>query len=229
MKTYLAVYEFRKSNGKLNDLSVQLLNNISALCFVLKDFHKSNEFLELALARLENDDDSVLDHSMMTTLLYNKGRICEIFSDWNAAEDCYLRVLAAHPAYIDAYLRLGHVSSSKGDLEEADCWFAEAATLDPDNPEPLIFQADLLFKKEKYDAARDKYQLILKNHSDETYILLKFADACFTSFQNGTSNTEEKKSLVEKAFSHFQQVLRFDSTNPYAVNGMGVVLASTGK
>jgi RNA polymerase-associated protein CTR9 len=229
LETYLAVYDFLKSNGKSDDLSVQLLNNISALCFVLGDFHRSNEFLTLALAKLENDEELALDHSMMTTLLYNKGRLCEVFSDWNSAEDSYLRVLAAHPAYVDAYLRLGHVASSKGDSEEADFWFAEAAALDPENPEPSILQGDLLFRQGKFDAARDKYHLILKNHPDETYVLLKFAESCVESFRSGVSDAAQKKGLVEKAFSHFQRVLRVDSTNPYAVNGMGVVLALTGE
>lgn len=97
------------------------------------------------------------------TLLYNIGRLLESENNFERAIIFYNRILAQHPAYIDAILRLAVIQIEKGDFIEADTFLDKAFVIDPKNIEGFLLLGVVSLKKKDYKAAKKAFEKVLQD------------------------------------------------------------------
>lgn len=83
----------------------------------------------------------------------------------------------------------------------------------------------------KLEEAHDSYEQALRSAPDarnDIFTMLKFGNVCLELF-HGENSPTAKNEWAQTAYTTFRKVLEIDPTTPYAVNGMGVILANNGK
>ncbi|GAU93275.1 hypothetical protein RvY_05241-2 [Ramazzottius varieornatus] len=207
---------------------VELLNNISTLYFVLRDFHNSRKFSDLAFGAMIQANGEC--RASEATLLYNSARIYEALGELEAAGDEYAIVLQEHPHYIDACVRLAQLEFRAGNSVRARAFLDSALGMNPSNSSLLVLKGDFLMAEKKLEEAHDNYEQALRSGPDarnDIFTMLKFGNACLELF-HGENSPTVKNEWAQTAYTTFRKVLEIDPTTPYAVNGMGVILANNG-
>ncbi|OQV18381.1 RNA polymerase-associated protein CTR9-like protein [Hypsibius exemplaris] len=235
LNTYLRVIQiFSDQNEDRNETPPEILNNISCLYFKLGQIERSREFLDLARSRATASlpMNPVHYKAILTTMMYNHGRILEELRDTEEAENCYRNIAEGdQPKYLDCYLRYGCIARDKGNILKASDWFKEAAHANADHPDSHLLLGNLHMAKGEYGPAQKKYEKVLDNPTTktDTYALLSLGNIWLETLYQNIPDVEKKKRHAERAFMLYKQVLKLDPTNVYAVNGMGAVLAKTGQ
>lgn len=72
---------------------------------------------------------------------------------WQAARDCYTRLLRSHPNQVQAQSRLGQIAMAEGDFEQADESFRKFVYIAPDQADPHDALGQLLAVRGRYEEA----------------------------------------------------------------------------
>lgn len=215
-----------------DEIPPEILNNVAALHYRLGNLEMAKEKLEKALERAkeESQHDSHYYDSISVTMSYNLARLNEEMCIYDKADKIYKDILKEHPNYIDCYLRLGCMARDKGLIFVASDFFKDALKIKMDNPDTRSLLGNLHLAKMQWALGQKNFEQILKNAATSTdaYSLIALGNFWLQSLHQPSKDKDKEKKHQEKALSIYKQVLRNDSKNIWAANGIGAVLAHKG-
>uniref|UniRef100_H2YEL2 Uncharacterized protein n=1 Tax=Ciona savignyi TaxID=51511 RepID=H2YEL2_CIOSA len=214
------------------DVPPEILNNIAGLHFRLGNLNEAKKYYEVALKRCgdELNHDELYYRSIMITMQYNLGRLCEEMFQFEDAVNHYKNILREHPNYIDCYLRLGCMARDRGQIYEASEWFKEALQINSEHPDAWSLIGNLHLAKQEWGPGQKKFERILKHEQtqNDAYSMLALGNVWLQTLHNPTKDKEKEKRHQDRALAMYKQVLRNDPKNIFAANGIGAVLAHKG-
>ncbi|KAF5894626.1 RNA polymerase-associated protein CTR9 [Clarias magur] len=192
--------------------------------------HKKYFLASLERAKAEGEHDEHYYNAISVTTSYNLARLYEAMCEFHEAEKLYKNILREHPNYVDCYLRLGAMARDKGNFYEASDWFKEALQINQDHPDAWSLIGNLHLAKQEWGPGQKKFERILKQPStqNDTYSMLALGNVWLQTLHQPTRDREKEKRHQDRALAIYKQVLRNDSKNLYAANGIGAVLAHKG-
>ncbi|KAF1745037.1 hypothetical protein MXB_4168 [Myxobolus squamalis] len=207
-------------------ISPEMLNNMGSLHYRSDDYVQAKKYFELALSHV--DQSSVLANvgfnPITATIRYNLAHACEKLAEIEKAESLYHNVLTDFPDYIDCYLRLGQLAKSRGDFREASDWFNSALK---ENSEAWLHIANLHLLKHEFGPAQKKFEKVIasdKNNPD-TYAWLSLGNIWLSLLHSSLHDPEKKKKFSDRCLNIYKNVIKIDSKNICAANGIGCILA----
>ncbi|XP_046897531.1 RNA polymerase-associated protein CTR9 homolog [Hypomesus transpacificus] len=214
------------------DVPPEILNNLGALHFRLGNLGEAKKYFLASLerAKAEGEHDEHYYNAISVTTSYNLARLYEAMCEFQEAEKLYKNILREHPNYVDCYLRLGAMARDKGNFYEASDWFKEALQINQDHPDAWSLIGNLHLAKQEWGPGQKKFERILKQPStqNDTYSMLALGNVWLQTLHQPTRDREKEKRHQDRALAIYKQVLRNDSKNLYAANGIGAVLAHKG-
>ncbi|XP_033972543.1 RNA polymerase-associated protein CTR9 homolog [Trematomus bernacchii] len=214
------------------DVPPEILNNLGALHFRLGNLGEAKKYFLASLerAKAEGEHDEHYYNAISVTTSYNLARLYEAMNEFHEAEKLYKNILREHPNYVDCYLRLGAMARDKGNFYEASDWFKEALQINQDHPDAWSLIGNLHLAKQEWGPGQKKFERILKQPStqNDTYSMLALGNVWLQTLHQPTRDREKEKRHQDRALAIYKQVLRNDSKNLYAANGIGAVLAHKG-
>lgn len=214
------------------DVPPEILNNVGALHFRLGNLGEAKKYFMASLdrAKAEAEHDEHYYSAISVTTTYNLARLFEALCEFHESEKLYKNILREHPNYVDCYLRLGAMARDKGNFYEASDWFKEALQINQDHPDAWSLIGNLHLAKQEWGPGQKKFERILKQPStqNDTYSMLALGNVWLQTLHQPTRDREKEKRHQDRALAIYKQVLRNDSKNLYAANGIGAVLAHKG-
>uniref|UniRef100_A0A8C0YB79 CTR9 homolog, Paf1/RNA polymerase II complex component n=1 Tax=Cyprinus carpio carpio TaxID=630221 RepID=A0A8C0YB79_CYPCA len=214
------------------DVPPEILNNLGALHFRLGNLGEAKKYFLASLerAKAEGEHDEHYYNAISVTTSYNLARLYEAMCEFHEAEKLYKNILREHPNYVDCYLRLGAMARDKGNFYEASDWFKEALQINQDHPDAWSLIGNLHLAKQEWGPGQKKFERILKQPStqNDTYSMLALGNVWLQTLHQPSRDREKEKRHQDRALAIYKQVLRNDSKNLYAANGIGAVLAHKG-
>ncbi|XP_055950450.1 RNA polymerase-associated protein CTR9 homolog isoform X1 [Argiope bruennichi] len=212
------------------DVPPEILNNVGALHYRLGNLHDAKKFYEASLERARKDaqHDENYYNAISVTTTYNLARLYESFSQFDKADRLYKTILREHPNYVDCYLRLGCMARDRGQIYEASDWFKEALQVNQTHPDAWSLIGNLHLAKQEWNPGQRKFERILNTTPNDTYSLIAFGNIWLQTLHQPSRDKEKEKRHQDRALSTYKQVLRIDSRNIWAANGIGAVLAHKG-
>ncbi|XP_026071799.1 RNA polymerase-associated protein CTR9 homolog isoform X2 [Carassius auratus] len=214
------------------DVPPEILNNLGALHFRLGNLGEAKKYFLASLerAKAEGEHDEHYYNAISVTTSYNLARLYEAMCEFHEAEKFYKNILREHPNYVDCYLRLGAMARDKGNFYEASDWFKEALQINQDHPDAWSLIGNLHLAKQEWGPGQKKFERILKQPStqNDTYSMLALGNVWLQTLHQPSRDREKEKRHQDRALAIYKQVLRNDSKNLYAANGIGAVLAHKG-
>lgn len=210
----------------------EILNNVAALYFRLGKLEEATNYYNQSVERckLETPNDEHYYNSINVTINYNLARLYEALHFYDKAEKIYKDILREHPNYIDCYLRLGCMARDRGQIYDASDWFKEALQVDQDHPDAWSLIGNLHLAKQEFGPGQKKFERILKQKStsEDTYSHIALGNVWLQTLHVPNKDKEREKRHQDRALSLYKTVLRQDSKNIWAANGIGAVLAHKG-
>ncbi|XP_056409677.1 RNA polymerase-associated protein CTR9 homolog [Hyla sarda] len=214
------------------DVPPEILNNVGALHYRLGNLGEAKKYFLASLdrAKAEAEHDEHYYSAISVTTNYNLARLYEALCEFHESEKLYKNILREHPNYVDCYLRLGAMARDKGNFYEASDWFKEALQINQDHPDAWSLIGNLHLAKQEWGPGQKKFERILKQPStqNDTYSMLALGNVWLQTLHQPTRDREKEKRHQDRALAIYKQVLRNDSKNLYAANGIGAVLAHKG-
>eukprot|EP00102_Acyrthosiphon_pisum_P021387 XP_016658597.1 PREDICTED: RNA polymerase-associated protein CTR9 homolog [Acyrthosiphon pisum] len=216
-------------NSVNNYIPPEILNNVAALNYRLKNMDESRSKLEesLSLSKKMVEADPQHYNSIAVTTTYNLARIFEAQCQFQKAETLYKDILKEHPNYIDCYLRLGCMARDRNQIYEASDWFKEALRIDNEHPDAWSLLGNLHLAKMEWGPGQKKFERVLKNPStlNDSYSLIALGNVWLQTLHQPTRNKDQEKRHQDLALQFFTKVLKNDPRNIWAANGIGCVMA----
>lgn len=218
----------------------ELYNNIAVHYYKLGKNTESEEYFKKALSLAEcNVMDNLDDlHQAIEvkhlSLVYNFARFKEVSKSLDDAQKLYLKIVAQHPSYINAYLRLGKIQQKNGNHEKAIHFCKLATSLEPNNAATWAFLGQTYLEQNNYTEAQKAFEYITQNiDKNDIYALLGMGNVYFKSLRTAKPNPDEKEQeRIEKhldyALLFFEKTLKLDNSNMYAALNSGCVLCENG-
>eukprot|EP00057_Strongylocentrotus_purpuratus_P019319 XP_011673793.1 PREDICTED: RNA polymerase-associated protein CTR9 homolog isoform X2 [Strongylocentrotus purpuratus] len=214
------------------DVPPEILNNVGALHYRLGNVQEAKRYYEASLehSKREREHDEMYYNSISVTTSFNLARLHEAQYNMENAVKLYKEILKEHPNYVDCYLRLGCMARERGQIYEASDWFKEALQINQDHPDAWSLIGNLHLGKQEWGPGQKKFERILKQPAtqNDTYSLLALGNVWLQTLYQPTRDKEKEKRHQERALARYKQVLRSDSRNIYAANGIGCILAMKG-
>ncbi|XP_071509624.1 RNA polymerase-associated protein CTR9 homolog [Diadema antillarum] len=214
------------------DVPPEILNNVGALHYRLGNIQEAKRYYEASLehSRRESQHDEMYYNAISVTTTYNLARLHEMMFNMEHAAKLYKDILREHPNYVDCYLRLGCMARERGQIYEASDWFKEALQINQDHPDAWSLIGNLHLGKQEWGPGQKKFERILKQPAtqNDTYSLLALGNVWLQTLYQPTRDKEKEKRHQDRAMARYKQVLRNDSRNIYAANGIGCILAMKG-
>ncbi|XP_063293935.1 RNA polymerase-associated protein CTR9 homolog isoform X1 [Pelobates fuscus] len=214
------------------DVPPEILNNVGALHFRLGNLGEAKKYFLASLdrAKAEGEHDEHYYNAISVTTTYNLARLYESLCEYHESEKLYKNILREHPNYVDCYLRLGAMARDKGNFYEASDWFKEALQINQDHPDAWSLIGNLHLAKQEWGPGQKKFERILKQPStqNDTYSMLALGNVWLQTLHQPSRDREKEKRHQDRALAIYKQVLRNDSKNLFAANGIGAVLAHKG-
>lgn len=213
------------------DVPPEILNNIAALHFRLRNLNEAKKYYQVALERCqEQKQQDRYYSSIMVTMQYNMGRLCEEMYQFEEADNYYRTVLKTNRNYIDCCLRLGCMKRDQGQIYDASEWFKEALEINSNHADAWSLIGNLHLSKQEWGPGQKKFERILKSEStqNDSYSMLALGNVWLQTLHHPTRDKDKEKRHQDRALAMFKQVLRNDPKNIFAANGIGAVLAHKG-
>lgn len=222
-------------NPDHDEIPVEIYNNVAALDFRLGNLKESMMNYQAALKRCQEESQQGVQEehyfaSISVTINYNLARLYEACHEYNKATNIYKNILKAHPNYVDCYLRMGCISRDACQIYEASDWFKEALQVDKDHPDAWSLIGNLHLAKQEWGPGQKKFERILAQEAtkQDTYSIVALGNVWLQTLHQPNRDKEKEKRHQERAIQMYKQVLKIDSKNIWAANGIGAVLAHKG-
>ncbi|XP_029341274.1 RNA polymerase-associated protein CTR9 homolog [Acyrthosiphon pisum] len=216
-------------NSVNNYIPPEILNNVAALNYGLKNMDEARSNLEesLSVSKKMAEADPQYYNSITVTTTYNLARIFEVQYQFQKAEQFYKDILKEHPNYIDCYLRLGCIARDRNQIYEASDWFKEALRVDNDHADAWLLLGNLHLTKKEWGPGQKKFERVLKNPStlNDSYSLIALGNIWLQTLHQPSRNKNQEKRHQDLALHFFTKVLKNDPSNIWAANGIGCVMA----
>lgn len=164
-------------------------------------------------------------------------RTTEALGDVQSAEKEYIDLLKEFPKYVDCQLRLACICKKRGDIRGAEKWAREAAEASSNSADALGLLAGIHIDRRDLGAAKKCVNELLaalpaESKSAEVYGRLALGNIHLYSIpgdlhQDG--NYEKAVSNLTHAMGLYRRALEKDPGNLFAANGIGCVLAESGR
>ncbi|KAI9192882.1 hypothetical protein LWI28_028931 [Acer negundo] len=180
--------------------------------------------------RLEEDGHSVELPWNKVTVLFNLARLLEQFNNTEAASILYRVILFKYPDYIDAYLRLAAISKARNNLQLSIELVNEALKVNGKYPTALSMLGDLELKNDDWVKAKETFRAASDaTDGKDSYATLSLGNwNYYAALRNEKRAPKLEATHLEKAKELYTRVLIQHTSNLYAANGAGVVLAEKG-
>ena len=180
---------------------------------------------------------------------FNLALLEEQMGNVTEAEARYNAILLAEPEYVDSILRQAKIRAERGDFDLALERTNEAIKTKSDSADAMALAGWVLLKAKRWNEAEQQFaalrQLEKKDASanakektltHDEYAMVSAANAAYYSaIKEGVLKRSDPKVLkredehYERAFSLYQKTLQKNSSNVFAANGLGIVLAERGR
>jgi RNA polymerase-associated protein CTR9 len=215
----------------------QLLNNMAAFHFQADRFSQARELFQTALNACvkAGAKDSDLDtDALVTSISYNLARTYEAENMLDEANQVYQGLLARHPDYTDARIRLAYIPLRETPADGAQAvkklletetgnldiralygWYIHKAKKRVSNPAEDQEQRHYKQTLQQYDK-HDRYSLVGMGN-----LFLQAA----REMRRDTDQDKDKRSKIYiRAIEFFDKALQLDSRNAYAAQGIAIAL-----
>eukprot|EP00912_Choanoflagellata_sp_UC4_P002435 UC4_evm1s1540 len=230
-----AVYE----SHDIGLLEPECLNNIGALRAQLGLHTEAKDALDLGLEScdkaLKQEEDATYYSSIMLTLRYNLCRLLELAHDTETAAEEYKNIIRKHPSYVDCYLRLAGIERDRGFAARASVFYKDSLKyLRKKSPDPWILLGNMHLRKREFGQAQKNFEMTPKDKHglpNDPYASLSIGNIWLRVSElpkNPKKEDEHRQKCLNRALNYFTAVLKKDSSNLYAANGIGCVLAAKG-
>ena len=172
------------------------------------------------------------------TTLYNFARLYEDTNRTRESEILYAKILKNHPNYIECYLRLACISYARKNMESATKWIQCAFDIDLQNIDAWLLLGNFYLQEFDWQKAQEKFEHVLNDISPrDDYTKLSLGNIFYyasldrtppnhpNSHHRSNKNPGKKEKYLEKAQHYYLSVLNRHSSNLYATNGIGILLA----
>ncbi|KAJ4896936.1 Protein CTR9-like protein [Raphanus sativus] len=165
------------------------------------------------------------------TTLFNMARLLEQLHKTETATFLYRLILFKYPGYIDAYLRLAASARAQNNLPLAIELVNEALKVDDKNPNALSLLGELELKNDDWVKAKETLRAANDaTDGKDSYAILSLGNwNYFAAMRNEKRNPKLEATHLEKAKELYTKVLTQHSSNMYAANGSGIILAEKGQ
>nr|VDC82395.1 unnamed protein product [Brassica rapa] len=165
------------------------------------------------------------------TTLFNMARLLEQLHKTETATFLYRLILFKYPGYIDAYLRLAATAKAQNNLPLAIELVNEALKVDDKNPNALSLLGELELKNDDWVKAKETLRAANDaTDGKDSYAILSLGNwNYFAAMRNEKRNPKLEATHLEKAKELYTKVLTQHSSNMYAANGSGIILAEKGQ
>jgi RNA polymerase-associated protein CTR9 len=224
-------------------LPPQLLNNMACFHYQAERYVRARELFQTALnacVKAETRDESIDTDALVTSISYNLGRTYEIEGMLDDARGVFEGLLKRHPDYIDAQIRLAHISLRQNPTDEGPKAVKELFKDNEDNLEVRALFGWYTNKAKKRgvslqdDPEQRHYKHTLqKQDKHDRYSLTGMGNihlAIAREMRRDTEQDKEKRrKMYERAVEFFDKVLQLDPRNAYAAQGIAIALVEDKK
>ncbi|KAG0084567.1 protein required for normal CLN1 and CLN2 G1 cyclin expression [Podila epicladia] len=212
----------------------ELLNNVAAINHMdgrLEAAEGSySKALDLCASKIQDNDVDIATEATITSIRYNLARLYEERNEIKRAEEIYKDISSKYHGYADAHLRLGVIEQSRGNFEAAAELYKDVfGMIDNKNVDAWTLMGMLQQKQNQIRNSRKTLERIVKDiNRYDVYALLALGNNHLGIAREEKDNMAMKQELYKKAFEFFDKVLKIDSFNAYAANGIAISLAVHG-
>ncbi|XP_031267897.1 protein CTR9 homolog isoform X2 [Pistacia vera] len=180
--------------------------------------------------RLEEDGHIVELPWNKVTVLFNLARLLELLHNSEAASILYRLILFKYPDYGDAYLRLAAIAKARNNLQLSIELVNEVLKVNGKHPNALSMLGDLELKNDDWVKAKETFRAASDaTEGKESYSTLSLGNwNYYAALRNEKRAPKLEATHLEKAKELYTRVLVQHTSNLYAANGAGVVLAEKG-
>lgn len=160
--------ELTQAKALCQKLLVDKPNNVEAL-FQLGSIHlleKQYEESSRQYKRVLMLDPGHIDANNNLGAIY-----LEYYKDYNAAEDCFRKVIAINPRYVNGLMNLGNVNLARCRLDDAEAFFRKALEVDPNNGAVLNNLGSLCVRRDGRRESVPYYRKALESLPQDTEVL----------------------------------------------------------
>mmetsp|Transcript_30998 Transcript_30998/g.60472 ORF Transcript_30998/g.60472 Transcript_30998/m.60472 type:complete len:1199 (+) Transcript_30998:99-3695(+) len=225
-----------------------LWNNLGVMCTKLDKLDEAHSCFAKARGvgggnNAEGDQGSSEIKADSVTTVYNMGLLAEKRADLATASELYDSIMRSFPAYVDAYLRRAAMAHDKGDVKGAQSWVGKALEKQGEATGKAAkelksacwsMQGWLHLQRNELVESHRKFSNILKSvNSGDSYskLMLAHIGCQRAALAHRTRKPGDKPvdgASYTEAAKLYKSVLDKDSSNMYAANGLGAVLAAWG-
>ncbi|XP_021750245.1 protein CTR9 homolog [Chenopodium quinoa] len=182
--------------------------------------------------RLEEEGSSVeLPWSKVSTI-FNLARLLEESHKTLSAILLYRLILYKYPEYVDALLRLAAIAKARSNIQLSIELVGEALKVNDKCPGALAILGCLELKNDEWVKAKETFRAASEAADGKDF----YASVCLGNWNYFAALVSELKKQVkhipvhlEKAKDMYSNVLKKCTSNLYAANGLGMILAEKGQ
>lgn len=189
----------------------------------VKGEFNSDESFQLFVKR----NNKILEKPEAMSIAFNLARLHEAVGRTLEAIEIHRAIVKRNPSYVNSYLRLACIARDCGCLTECAEWLKLAATTAPGNPEVLTLIGNLHLSLCDWAPAQNLFDGLLakKVPSVEAYAMLSLGNIYFANIHVPKRYAKH----IQYASDYYKRILSKDTSNAYAANGLGTVLAEKGE
>ncbi|KAI0694996.1 RNA polymerase II-associated protein [Cerioporus squamosus] len=207
----------------------RLVNNLAALEHLHEHLDEARNLYERALTHAASLDQSMAE-AMSTSILYNLARVYEDHGETAKAKEAYGKLLARHPEYVDAKIRLAQMLADLNQYNEAHDLFKQALSSQPNNLNLRAFYTHFLIQFNQSKNAKDFVFLTLRDH--DKYDLYSICAVAWLQYHTARENRDgspegikDRRRSFQRAAEYYQKALQIDPLCAVAAQGLAIVVA----
>ncbi|OBZ70980.1 Tetratricopeptide repeat protein 1 [Grifola frondosa] len=228
-RTERALQEALKSSESSGQTDPRLVNNLGALRQLDGNLTEARTMYETALTQAAVLDSDVAE-GMSTSILYNLARVYEQQGEDVMAKDAYDKLLARHPEYVDAKLRLAQLLADLNRHNEAHDLLKQSLSSQSGNLNLRAFYTYFLIQSNLPKPAKDFVFLTLKDHDKHDIYSLCAAGwiqyhQARESRDASSKGVEERRRGFQRSAEFYEKALHLDPLCAVAAQGLAIVTA----
>ncbi|KAI0743982.1 RNA polymerase II-associated protein [Daedaleopsis nitida] len=225
-RAYKQALKNSETSGKIEP---RLINNLAALRHVDGHLDEARTMYELAFTHAAGLDQSTAE-AMSTSILYNLARVYEDQGETVKAKEAYDKLLARHPEYVDAKLRLAQMLADLNHHNEAHEYLKQALSSQPNNLNLRAFYTYFLIQSNQPKFAKDFVFLTLRDH--DKHDVYSLCAAGWIQYHQARENRDstpegikERRRGFQRSAEFYEKALQLDPLCAVAAQGLAIVVA----
>lgn len=235
--------ETARLNARRELLAPQLLNNLGSFKFRAERYASARELFQTALTACvkSGDKDTAVDtDSLVTTISFNLARTYEADNMLDEARQVYEGLLARHPAYVDARIRLTYIALQQDPKDDGPTAIKTLLDAETSNLDVRALYGWYIHRSKRKvanlneDLEQRHYKHSLQQFDKhDRYSLTGMGNLHLSTAREMRRETDEDKAkrskMYQRAIEFFDKALQLDPRNAYAAQGVGIALVEERK